>query len=159
MNRKPPSSSAFQRFYRSTVFYNVKNPIIQQSNQILAVYFHRVAALSYFFYTVWALISFLDARSDDQDWFPLYVMPIALGASLGATFFPRTGRLELFASGSLIVLICIFLWLATASSIHHGSDTWAANLALNLTHLIVPVARTIFILKQLLRDAMKRSDS
>jgi len=141
-----------------TVFNKI-HPEEMHDNEILAVVFHRTAAILYYLYVVWGLVSvaintpeFITESSHEfSDFFQMMVPPVALAAALGATFFPRWGRLEMYAASALSSLIVVFLITSVISAFNHPElpRLWA-NLVLNTSPLVVPVMRTGFIFRILI---------
>lgn len=148
----------------NTVFNKI-NPEGMHSNEILAIVLHRTAAILYYMYTAWGLVSiginmpeFLTEHGHEfGDFFLFLVPPIALCAGLGATQFPKWGRMEMFAASALVSLIIIF-------DIIGGINAWNnpehprlwANLLLNTTPIVLPVMRAGFIFRTLVWQSKKQ---
>lgn len=152
-----------KKFLSTTVF----NPLekVETPDKILAVLFHRSAATLYLIYFAWGLTSlfqliptiFMQQGSLFQQIFSVAVVATSGTAFVGATFFPRTGRLELFAGAAVTALITFYvgsLFFAGLTNLTvDGSKIPAA--VYGSSHLVVPIARTIFIYKTLTRVAAK----
>lgn len=134
------------------------------SNEMLAVYFHRSAATMYMLYFVWAVVKFgtylpvmhLDTDVNFGDLFPLYIVPVALAACIGATFFPKLGRLEMFAASALVPLVLVYIIIGIVLNLDGLHPVHWDNVPLNLVHLVVPAARVVFIVRTLVWNAAKR---
>jgi len=140
-------------FYHNSVFNKHKH--YDYPNEMLAIYYHRSAATLYLIYAVWGMFSFFHsiptfelAAPDFKELFPLYIVPIALTSMVGATFFPRTGRLEMFASAGLASLVTFYITLSFIQGFQGDIDR-IVNSTLNLAHLVVPISRVAFIFRTL----------
>lgn len=146
---------------RNTVF----NPIDKRSydNEILAILFHRSAFTIYSIYAVWGTIYILNAIPSLANpsnlfvsSFGFFIAPIAFISAMGALRFPRWGRMELFAASSLITLVTIFLVLISGKAFA-GDIRAIDNLILNCVHLVIPIARVVYIYKTLVHKAREQN--
>lgn len=146
---------------RMDTIFNKLQPDLMHPNEILAVVFHRTAAILYAIYAAWGVAAFLanltdfisEGGHDFFDYFVMLVTPVALSAFFGALFFPRTGRLEMFAASALATLVAVFIVLTIIGP--HGPN-FMQNVILNTTHLVVPVMRVGFIFRTLVWESMKK---
>jgi Co/Zn/Cd efflux system component len=95
-----------------------------------------------------------ESGHDFGDFFQMLVPPVALAAALGATFFPRWGRMEMFAASALATLVVIFLIISVINAINHPElpRMWV-NLILNTSPIVVPSMRAGFIFRTLVWEA------
>lgn len=142
---------------KKTVFQRV--PIGAHPNELLAAWFARGMAITYTTYVVWAALTFsssmphvLESQGELWDWvFSLMTLLGSTIAVVGATFFPRTGRLEMFAGAGVIGLIAAYIILGLVGG-------WTARGAIILGSLLVmPIIRTVWIYRTLIRTAEKSS--
>lgn len=146
---------------RMDTIFNKLQPDLMHPNEVLAVVFHRTAAILYAIYAAWGVAAFganlgdflAEGGHDYFDYFTMLVTPVAVTAFFGALFFPRTGRLEMFAASALATLVAVFLGLSFFG-VHEG-NFWQ-NIILNTTHLVVPVMRAGFIFRTLVWESMKK---
>jgi len=142
---------------KKTVFQRV--PAGSHPNELLAAWFARGMAIKYTVYVVWAALTFsLSAphllESQGELWDGVFSLMTLLGSALaavGATFFPRTGRLEMFAGSAVIGLIATYVVLGLAG----GGTARGAILVGSL--LVMPAIRTVWIYRTLIRTAEKSS--
>jgi hypothetical protein len=149
--------------HRMNTVFNKLQPDLMHPNEILAVVFHRTAAILYAIYAAWGVAAFitnfeqfaLENGHDFFDYFTMLVTPVAVTAFVGALFFPKTGRLEMFAASALATLIVVFLVLSFIAGDQQEPHFWQ-NFILNTTHLVVPVMRVGFIFRTLVWESMKK---
>lgn len=142
---------------RGTVF----NPIgvDWRSDKVLAVLFHRSAVTLYLIYFLWAVVALIASspilivgQSDLVSYLlSLFILPIASLCTIGALYFPRMARLEMYSAGSLASLVVIYEVFVFISAIQ-GHPT-ADGFVLNLSHLVIPVVRVVFIYLTLIKQA------
>lgn len=147
-----------RRFISRTVF----NPIGKdwQTDKVLAVLFHRSAATLYLIYFFWGLSSIfvhipsLTEEQNDivQTAFAFLVIPTSLLAFVGATYFPKFARLEMYTAAALVTLIIIYEAFILIDFLN-SSPSDGVNFILNLSHLIIPIARIVFIYVTLVKQA------
>lgn len=148
---------------RKFISHTIFNPVEKdwKPDKILAVLFHRSAATLYFVYFLWALFSsifgkFPSAIQGQGDFvayvFSLIVIPTAGLAFLGATYFPKFARLEMYAAASLVSLFVIYEAFILVTLINNGSNHFS-SLVLNVSYLVIPVARIIFTYICLVKQA------
>lgn len=149
----------FKILYSKSVFSPLGFP--GSASDTLATLFHRTAATVYMLYAAWGFSSTLrgipsvDSAFGDfsQFVFSFFVLVVALLACVGATFFPKTGRLELFAGASFAGLI-FFVYLL--SQIIDGSVDGAVLIT---SILVLPIARSVFIYLTLIKTAALKGDT
>lgn len=147
----------------NTIFNKI-DPDRMHANEILAVYYHRSAATLYALYAAWGVAAFInnipsfttESSHDFFDFFTTLVAPVAVAAFFGALYFPRTGRLELFAAAALATLVVVFLVLTGLSAVHSTDPRAWVNFILNITHLVIPISRVAFIFRTLVWSSMKK---
>lgn len=150
-----------KKFISKTVF----NPIGKEwyPDKVLAVLFHRSAATLYLIYFFWALSSIfweipsiiLLQGDVVQIIFSIVVMPIAFCAFIGALYFPKLARLEMYAASSLVTLVVIYE-IFIAWRFFLGDSDYGVSFILNLSHLVIPVSRIIFTYVTLVKQAGDR---
>lgn len=129
-------------------------------DRVLAILFHRSAATLYLIYGCWGLVSIFGSiptlvhfQGDVvQLVFSFLVMPMSFCAFVGALFFPAFARIEMFSAASLVTLVTIyevFVFIAfLQGDVPHG-----VGFVLNLSHLVIPIARIVFIYVTLIKQA------
>lgn len=149
--------------FGQTVFSNIpKNAV---ADKILAILFHRSAAMLYLIYAAWGLTSMfgftpiiiLTEAGEFQRVFAVAIFAFSTAAFFGALFFPRRGRLELFAGAGVSALIAFYVGSLFLAGFM-GNDPDAAKIpgaVYGASHLVVPIARTIFIYLTLIKKAAK----
>lgn len=147
------------RTWRDTVFRNQK--VYAHPNERLAITFHRASVVMYLLFAIWGIASLRislpammnpDFRAFD-DWFSIYIIPASLAAAVGATYFPRMARLEMFSAGALVGLVSVFLGFVAWEAIVLGSDSAARNIWIDIALVVIPVSRIIIIFGSLVRAA------
>lgn len=142
-----------------TVFNRI--PDHSPADKILAVLFHRSAATIYFIYASWGVVSYfgviptlsITQGSFFQQVFSLGMFFTSIIAAFGATFFPKTGRTELFAGLGVTTLLSYYiLSLFYAGFIMHDASKIPAAVY-GASHLVVPIARSVFIYLTLVKTA------
>lgn len=140
-----------------TVF--AKLPKGASSDARITALTNRKAVVLYFLFFVWGVITAITniptittATSDlYQLLFSSSVAIISWPALIGALFFPKLGRIELYSSIALICLIGTYLFFVLQSSIVNTDLAQFSSFILICSTLIIPVGRCIFIFRQLLR--------
>ena len=143
------------RFLSNTVFNRIDKRA--PANEVLAIILHRSAFTLYGIYMIWGIVYaivaspqiLLNEGSIFINFFGCLIAIFSANAAMGALHFPSLGRLELFAASALIPLIIAFL-LLTSSSVLMGDLRALNNLILNCAHLVIPLARVIYIYKTLI---------
>lgn len=135
------------------------------ADRILAVLFHRSAATVYFIYAVWGVVSFrgiipsilFTQGTFFQQLFSVAMVVAAVTGCVGATFFPKTGRTELFAGlavASLLTYYVITLFFVGFGLADLPMDVAKQAAAIyGASHLVLPIARSVFIFRTLIRTA------
>lgn len=142
----------------STVFWHV-GPY-KHANERLAVYSHRGAALIYLIYAAWGILSIIGSVPSiaealghiPQIFFSFIMVLITIPAFVGASFFPRLARLELFSASSLAMALAVYEAIILLSAIGGDFTRWASVVLISST-LIIPVTRIIFIYVTLIQSA------
>ena len=132
-------------------------------DKILAILFHRSAFTLYFIYLWWGFTSLigiipqhaLAQGSFLQQVFSASIMLVSGSAMLGSAFFPHTGRLEMFAGSAFVALFTYYIITNGINSVAApGDDPYAlGRFIYGGSHLVVPVARTIYIYLTLIKVA------
>lgn len=138
------------------VFDTVFNPIDKQAtaNEVMATILHRTAFTLYSIYTIWGILVAIDNLPNLNlgnpyvDFFGFFFAPIAATAAFGALYFPRHGRLEMYAASALVPLIVAYLIFISHNAFNGDPDA-IRNLVLNSAHLVLPSAKVVFIYKTL----------
>lgn len=147
----------FKKLYEASVFSPIGFP--GNNDQIMATLFHRAAATLYLLYALWGFTStitgipsVINTYGDfTQVVFAFFVFLVAVPACIGATFFPRTGRLEMHFEMAFVGLI---FFVYVIAQIVTGSIN---GTMLILSVLVVPISRAIFIYLILIRTASKEN--
>jgi len=147
---------------RKLISNTVFNPIGPdwKPDKVLAVLFHRSAATLYLIYALWSVAaifgsipSIVQLQGDlVQDFFSLLVAPIAFAAFVGAVYFPKLARLEMYTAASLVTLVFVYE-IFVAITFFQGDPSKGVGFILNLSHLVIPTARIIFIYVTLIKQA------
>lgn len=155
--------SAIRRLYEASVFVPVSVRKIPTSEKVLVALFHRSAATLYFIYMLWAIVAasvsgnLLGLGWGDlfEEFFTFLVIPIAALSCIGATFFPRTGRLELFSASAFVALIVVYLLFMLLMVFMHGYGQ-VDDFIISLSYLVIPSARVMFVYRELMYVAGSR---
>lgn len=155
------------RFSRDIIHKSVFRRIPKNTpmNDILAVLFHRLAATTYLLYALWAVFAIIDgipsitrAQGDIFTfWFATAILVVTLPACLGATFWPRLARLELFAGGSFTGLLVFYYFVLFRGVIEQ--HTSIAGFVILLSVVILPLCRTIVVVLLLIRQAKREQEA
>lgn len=140
--------------------YSVFNPMRVGSippTMVIAMLFHRTAATVYLMYALWGIVTgfgtspTLDDYNSElfSNFFSLFAVLTTIPAAIGATFFPRTGRLEMYAASAFTGLMLVYLAFGLGRAIT-GESHWGSIILL-LSILVIPIARFSFILLTLVR--------
>jgi hypothetical protein len=84
--------------------------------------------------------------------FSALVLLISIPACLGAMFFPKLGRLELFSSSSLAMLLAVYNALILID-VFSGNVDRLVSFVIVLSTLVVPISRAAFIYRTLTKQA------
>lgn len=144
----------------NTVFNSIDRTVMHP-NEVLAVYFHRSAASIYMIYALWGILSigFSVQTIEEaigaapQIVFAALVILITTPACIGAMFFPRTGRLELFSASPLAMLLAVYIGISIIDMIDGGEWNHLPSVVLLISTLVIPIARAVFIYKTLTKQA------
>lgn len=148
------------RLLRDTVFHPIE--MDWKSDKVLSVLFHRSAVTLYLIYILWAFASLilrwpiLDPHDGEiiSELLSLFILPCAFVSLIGALYFPRLARLEMFSAGSFVTLVFLYE-VYVAVDFFGGNFSNGANLILNLSHLVIPIVRIVFIYLTLIKQAEK----
>lgn len=146
------------RLYKASVFHPVK-VLRDGPKAVLSILFHRSAATLYLIYSIWAFgqlfqpIPSLAGGANElvQYIFPFFVLLASVPACIGATFWPRLARLEMFAGSSFVAMLGVYL--IYLGFYYIGEGTSFASWILNVAHVVVPAARVAYIYLTLIRTA------
>lgn len=149
-----------KKLYHYSVFNPMRVGYIPPT-MVISMLFHRTAATVYLLYAIWGLITGFGTSPtlDDQgselfsNFFSLSVVLAAIPACVGATFFPRTGRLEMYAASAFTGLMVVYLVFSLGRVIT-GESQWG-SIVLLLSILVIPIARFSFIFLTLVRTQEK----
>jgi len=146
------------KFISKTVF----NPIGKEwlPDKVLAVLFHRSAATLYLIYSAWGVAAIfgsiptiINFQGDTaQTFFSLLIAPISFLAFIGALYFPKLARLEMYSASSLVTLVAIYEFFVGYAFLQ-GDGPHGVAFILNLSHLVIPISRIIFIYVTLIKQA------
>lgn len=135
------------------------------TDKAIVLIFHRSTVTLYLIYALWGATTFagiipqhaLEQGSFFQQVFSASYTLVALSAALGAIFFPETGRLELFAGSGFVALLTYYLIANAiqAFSVPGGDALALSRFLFGTTHLIIPIARSIYIYHTLIAAAKK----
>jgi len=145
------------------IFDTVFNPMDKNAtaNEVMAVILHRTAFSVYSIFTLWGILAAIDAiphigqGNPYVNFFGFFVAPIAATAAFGALYFPRHGRLEMYAASALVPLIVAYLIFISGNAFAGDIDA-IRNLVLNSAHLVLPSAKVVYIYKTLIKNAEDR---
>jgi len=134
-------------------------------NETIALLFHRSAALLYFLYAIWGVSTTFGGiptliRINGDTWqvfFSLLIALTSLPAFVGACYFPRLSRLELFAISSFSSLIFIYIGVLIVLAFHGDTARFAA-IPLITSLAIIPLSRIFFIYTKLIKQAKDKVD-
>jgi hypothetical protein len=144
---------SFRNLYEASVFKRM--PRETTPSEALVTFFHRAAATKYLIIALWGVMAaFFGINTFVIIWdrpiqivYSLVVAVMASLACVGATFYPRFMKLELFAGSGTLVLL-VFYTLAVAYRFFFLHDPLvAAFTVLALGILILPGCRTVFIFR------------
>lgn len=129
---------------------------------VFAYMFHRTAATVYLIYAGWGLIVGVDGvpslvYQQGNEWttlFALAVFATAVPACLGATFFPKYARLELFAGASFAALLLVYFFFLLLN-LTQGIGS-VAGFEILLSVVVIPIARTFIVMFFLIQQAKER---
>jgi len=147
-----------RKFIDRTVFHRIGDD--WGPDKVLAVLYHRSAATLYLIYFLWGIASIfgsiptlVEAQGDFfQIAFSTLVLPTAFCALLGATFFPKFARLEMYSAASLVTLVLVYeVFIALA--FFQGDVARGVSFVLNSSFLVIPISRVIFIYLTLIKQA------
>lgn len=148
--------------YTASVFSKV-DPPHTSPNDILASLFHRSSATLYFIYALWGIVSFYDLiptlfMNNGQFFSQFFSLIVAITAGLaavGAAYFPRTGRMEMYAGLAVVGLITFYVVSLFLAGLGELPGRIPAAIY-GTSHLVVPIARTVFVYKTLVHVARPR---
>lgn len=152
--------TVLKRIWHNTIF---SHQVYMHPNEKLAVYYHRTAATLYAIYAIWGVLATIGSIPTleealgqiPQIVFSVLTVLITIPACIGATHFPRLGRLELFSSSSFVALLVIYEFFVAASAVFGGGISKWAAFVLILSCLVVPLSRVVFIYVTLVRTAKR----
>lgn len=144
----------------ATVFARVNNG--GNSEAILAITFHRAAVFLYGLYFLWGFAAAVDviptmeavSGSLFHDAFALVVTVSAGVACLGALLFPRFAVATMIAEFSLSSLIVVYLIILGVAAVRGDTGAWASAM-FGATHVVLPVARAVFVYRTLVRQSLR----
>lgn len=147
---------------RKSVFR--RQPRELSMNDMVAIYFHRLAATTYFAYAVWGGISTIKGvpslvASQGQDWttiFSFCVLITTAPACFGATFWPAFARMEALFGSSVVALFILYLIIYSIQMVQGSVGISYTPLLASL--LILPICRTIIVIAFLMRQADQRQE-
>jgi hypothetical protein len=147
---------------RQFISHTVFRPIGPDArpDKVLVVLFHRSAALLYLIYSLWGISSIFGSIPSivqtQGDWVSIFfsalVTPISFVAFVGATYFPRFARLEMYTAASLVTLVTIYEFFEVLA-FFQGNEHAGVSLVLNLSLLVIPISRVILIYIMLVKQA------
>ena len=131
-------------------------------DSVLATMFHRVSAMMYLGFAIWASVSMLyfmpDLLGPGEQGFrailAIGVFLMSVVACFGATFWPSFARLEAFFGAGLVGVLVAYVWDVVEDALA-GLDTWRVVSGV-MIFLIVPTARLVIVTLFLIRQAKVR---
>jgi hypothetical protein len=151
-----------ERIYRASVFAPITRELV--GVRLMATLFHRGTATLYLGYTIWAIASAIFGipslqQTQGEIWqvgFSLLVFIACAPAAVGATFFPRLARLEMFAAASFVGLILFYVIELAVTGLASGDAGRPISAILIGTVMIFPAIRVVFIYFTLIRNEENR---
>lgn len=151
-----------QRIYRASVFAPITRELV--GVRLMVTLFHRGTATLYLGYTLWAIASGLfgipslqQAQGDVwQVGFSFLVLLVCAPAAIGATFFPRLARLEMFAASSFVGLLLFYIGTLVVTGFEAGDAGRSITSILIGTVAIFPAIRVAFIYFTLVKNEENR---
>lgn len=149
-----------KRLYDASVFRGKADDCTM--SDVFATLFHRLAATLYLLYGAWGGLVAWDGigsltRQQGAEWttiFAMFVLLLTIPACIGATFFPEQARLELYAGAAFSVLMLIYYYFLVVDIVQRGAPL--AGLILPLSVVVMPVARSVIVMRLLLMQARAR---
>lgn len=153
-----------KKLYTSSVFRRSTPEERNSPVAMMVLMFHRGSSVKYFLIMIWGIVSVIwginTIISTWGDWMQeLYSGLVALVAFfswIGASYFPKFARYELFASGSLVTLILLYGSVITTLSFQEGS-AWYPLLVYSITPAVLPFIRVLFIYRTMIAEAKRNS--
>lgn len=149
------------KLLNNTVFNRIEKD--WKPDKVLAVLYHRSAATLYLIYALWGVASVFGSIPTIvaaqgnliQSFFSLLVAPISFTAFIGALYFPKLARLEMYCAASLVTLVVVYE-IFVAIAFFQGNPPNGVGFILNLSHLVIPTSRIIFIYLTLIKQAEEK---
>lgn len=148
------------RLYEASVFKPVTTRRLH-SQQVLVLMFHRTAAFTYALVALWGVTSAITGvqtlavvwGAGIQSFYSLCVALAALVGMVGAAFFPRTARMEMYATSSLLPLTLLYTALLGFHVFFLGDLDRASLLPFSMLPVPIILARIIFVYTSLIEQA------
>lgn len=154
-----------QYLYDISVFKPIRMSEIIGADKVLVALFHRSAATIYALYSMWGVAATIGgipsiAETAGAGWqlaFSSVVALISIPCAVGATWFPKTGRLEMFAASSMVALLLVYFCILNYRGIAEGTPSINITSILIFSLCVIPAARVAFVYRYLLDSETKRN--
>jgi hypothetical protein len=151
-----------ERIYRASVFAPITRELV--GVRLMATLFHRGSATLYLGYAIWGIASAIFGipsliETHGHLWqigFSFLVFMACAPAAVGATFFPKLARLEMFMASAFVGLIVLYIGTLIVSGIVGHDPGRPISAILIGTVLIFPAIRVIFIYYALIKNEENR---
>lgn len=155
--------SLLQRLYRGSVFAPLDRELVAPA--LLISYFHRASVIIYAIYVGWAIITLLVGipsitQVQGHIWqvaFSAFVGALSIPAAVGAAYFPKTAKLELYAASGFVGLIAFYVAILVGTGVSDVDILSRIGTAVLVSSVaVVPATRCLFIYKGLVRTGVGR---
>lgn len=152
-----------KRLWSESVFRRSTEEERQSPLTMMVLMFHRASSIKYFLIMVWGIVSLAWGVQSIavtwgewmQEFYSATVAIVAFFSWVGASYFPRFARYELFASGSLIALMIMYTVVITCRAFVEG-DAWYPLMIFSLTPVTLPVVRVLYIYRTMVAEAKRK---
>lgn len=150
--------------YDISVFKPLRMSEIIGAEKVLVALFHRSAATIYALYSLWGVAATIGgipsiAETTGAGWqlaFSSVVALVSIPCAIGATWFPKTGRLEMFAASSLVGLLLVYFCILNYRGVAEDSISTSITSILIFSLCVIPAARVAFVFRYL-QESEKRN--
>lgn len=153
-----------KKLYTSSVFRKSTPEELASPVSMMVIMFHRGSSVKYFLIMLWGLVSLhwgintiaMTWGEWMQEMYSGLVAVIAFFSWLGASYFPKFARYELFASASLVTMLFLYGGVVACLAYQQG-DQWYPLLVYSITPAVLPFIRVIFIYRTMIAEAKRKS--
>lgn len=158
--------NTLKKLYDLSVFRRSTQEERDSPLAMMVLMFHRASAVKYFLIGVWGVVSLVWGIQSIavtwgewlQEFYSGTVAVVAFFSWIGASYFPRFARYELFATGSLVALMAMYTVVVTCLAFQEG-EAWYPLMVFSLTPMTLPVVRVIYIYRTLISEARRKNES